>query len=83
MTVLVVICLVAAAARIGYWFGRRAATSAPPWQERTRRSALARQAITLVLLVAASQLQRSVRRNVPEPRVRRSPLTLPAALPAG
>lgn len=63
MAFLGLICALAAAMAIGYWWGRRAAAR-PTWRSRTRRSALARQAITLTALVAASQLQRSLHRRL-------------------
>jgi len=80
MTTLGLICGLAAGMWIGYRLGRRASAPAPSWQSRTRRSALGRQAITLVALVTASQLQRSVQRRVRQAHQRASPLTRPALL---
>ncbi|WP_163722278.1 hypothetical protein [Mycolicibacterium psychrotolerans] len=64
MAAVVVISLMAASGLLGYLLGRRATRRTPTWQQRMRRPALARQTVTLVALVAASQLQRSAHRRV-------------------
>ncbi len=64
MAAVVVISLMAASALVGYLLGRRAAPRTPTWQQRMRRPALARQTVTLLALVAASQLQRAAHRPV-------------------
>lgn len=58
---------------IGYVLGRRAGRRSPTWKQRTRRSALGRQAVGLVVLVAASRLQRTIRKRLPPSAVRRLP----------
>lgn len=65
MSAPLLICLLTTAMGIGYGWGRRSSASAAPWHQRTRRSALGRQAITLAALLAASQIQRSVERRHP------------------
>ena len=59
MLTLQLICLVATALSVGYFMGRRSARSAPAWFGGSRRSRLARQAITLIAVGAATQIQRS------------------------
>lgn len=69
MTVAVIIMLAATAAG-GYYAGYRAGARKPTWQQRLRRPALARQTVSLVALLAVSQLQRSVRRRFTLPPMR-------------
>ncbi|MCG7597085.1 hypothetical protein [Mycobacterium sp. PSTR-4-N] len=64
MAAVVVLSMMAATGLLGFYLGRRAASPRPSWRQRTRRPALARQAVSLVTLVAVSQLQRSVRGRV-------------------
>ncbi|RZT25986.1 hypothetical protein EV589_1737 [Mycobacterium sp. BK558] len=64
MAAVVVISLMALSGLLGYLVGRRATRRAPTWQQRIQRPALARQAVTLMALVAASQLHRSAHRRV-------------------
>ncbi|PRC46917.1 hypothetical protein C6A85_87635, partial [Mycobacterium sp. ITM-2017-0098] len=73
MTALGVFAAVVAALCIGYVLGRRAGQRAPTWKQRTRRTALGRQAVGLIALVAASQLQRAIGKRVPAIAVRRLP----------
>lgn len=69
MTPLGVICMLVTALSIGYHFGRRhAGSTTPTWKDRTRRTALGRRAITLIALMVASHLQRSVQRKLPSSR---------------
>lgn len=63
MAAIVVIALMAASGLLGYVVGRRAGASTPSWQQRLRRPALARQTVTLLALMAVSQLQRSAHRR--------------------
>ncbi len=64
MTAAVVISLMAASGLLGYLLGRRTTTPTPTWQQRVRRPALARQTVTLLALMVASQLQRSAQRRM-------------------
>lgn len=64
MAAVVVLSLMAVSGLLGYLMGRRATVPAPSWQQRMRRPALARQTVTLLALMAASQLQRSAHRRV-------------------
>ncbi|MBI5338276.1 MAG: hypothetical protein HZB45_11405 [Mycolicibacterium rufum] len=64
MAAVVVISLMAMSGLLGYLVGRRATRRTPTWQQRIQRPALARQAVTLMALVAASQLHRSSHRRV-------------------
>jgi hypothetical protein len=57
------ICLVAIALSAGYVMGRRSARSAPAWFGGSRRSRLARQAIGLMALGAATRARQSLRRR--------------------
>jgi hypothetical protein len=62
MMALAVLCVAVTALCIGYHFGRRAGspTAGPaPWKKRTSRAALARAALSLILLVSARRLQRN------------------------
>ncbi|OBI39790.1 hypothetical protein A5708_03065 [Mycobacterium colombiense] len=61
MTVFAVIAALAAAACIGYYFGRRAASAPPSWKKRTSRVALSRQAINLLAMITARRIQQRFR----------------------
>lgn len=74
MVALELICVAVAAMWLGYRLGRRTAKPVPTWLRRVRRSALGQQAGALIVLVAATQVQRSMRRKLR----RRSSLGLPA-----
>jgi uncharacterized membrane protein YhiD involved in acid resistance len=65
MTALGVFAALVAALGIGYLLGYRRGSRTPSWRQRTSRVALGRQAVSLVALVAASQLQRTARRKLP------------------
>jgi Kef-type K+ transport system membrane component KefB len=73
VTALGVLAAMVVALSIGYVIGRRAGRRGPTWKQRTRRRALGRQAVGLVVLVAASQLQRSIGKRVPMIAGRRLP----------
>ena len=73
VTALGVAAALVAALCVGYLVGRRAGQRTPTWKQRTRRTALGRQAVGLIALVAASQLQRAVRRRTPAIAARRLP----------
>ena len=62
MPTLELICLLVASMSVAYYLGRRSARSAPAWYGR-RRSRLARQAVSLMALGAATRCQRSLRRR--------------------
>ncbi|AFM18748.1 hypothetical protein Mycch_4025 [Mycolicibacterium chubuense NBB4] len=64
MTAVAVLLMVVAAAVIGYHVGRRAAVPSPTWRQRTRRSALGRQAIGLITLLAVGELERTMQRRL-------------------
>lgn len=57
MTVIAAIAALAMAACIGYYFGRRAASTPPSWKKRTSRIALGRQAVHLLAMIAARRIQ--------------------------
>ena len=59
MAPIAVICIALTALCIGYHFGRRAGSTPVPWRKRTSRVALARAALSLVLLVGARRVQRN------------------------
>lgn len=61
MTVFAVIAALATAACIGYYFGRRAASTPPSWKKRTSRVALSRQAINLLAIITARRIQQRLR----------------------
>jgi hypothetical protein len=63
MPTLQLICLVVIALSVGYVMGRRSASSAPAWFGGSRRSRLARQAIGLIALGAATRVRQSLRRR--------------------
>jgi hypothetical protein len=63
MSAVGVLLAVLAALLVGYAYGRRNATPAPTWRQRTSRTALGRRAATLAFLVTAAHLQRRVQRR--------------------
>ena len=65
MTFLGVMIALLAAMAVGYVVGRRSASKTPTWSQRTSRAALGSQALSLVALLAASQLQRSIEQRLP------------------
>jgi hypothetical protein len=60
MTVLVVACAVVTALCVGYRLGRRSTPRPASWQTRTSRLALGKLAVSLVGVVLARRLQRSL-----------------------
>ena len=63
MTPIAVICVALTALCTGYYFGRRAGTTPTTWKKRTSRAALARAALSLVLLASARRVQRNLLRG--------------------
>jgi hypothetical protein len=61
VTVIAVIAALATAACIGYYFGRRAASTPPSWKKRTSRIALSRQAVHLLAMITARRIQQRFR----------------------
>ena len=59
MTPIAVICVAVTALCIGYHCGRRAGSTPVTWKKRTSRAALARAALSLILLVSARRVQRN------------------------
>jgi hypothetical protein len=59
MAPIAVICIALTALCVGYHFGRRAGSTPLPWKKRTSRVALARAALSLVLLVSARRIERN------------------------
>jgi hypothetical protein len=59
MTALAVISALVTALCIGYHFGRRAGSTPSTWKRRTRRTALGRLAITLIVLMIARRVRQS------------------------
>lgn len=57
MTVIAAIAALATATCIGYYFGRRAASTPPTWKKRTSRVALGRQALNLLAMITARRIQ--------------------------
>lgn len=57
MTVIAAIAALATATCIGYYLGRRAASTPPSWKKRTSRLALGRQAFTLLAMITARRIQ--------------------------
>lgn len=57
MTIFAAIAALAMAACIGYYFGRRAASTPPSWKKRTSRTALGRQAFNLLAMITARRIQ--------------------------
>ncbi|MDG4666069.1 hypothetical protein [Mycobacterium sp. 236(2023)] len=68
MTALGILVALTAALCIGYAVGYRRGSRTPTWRQRTSRAALGRQAVGLIAMVAASQLQRAARRKLPVTR---------------
>jgi hypothetical protein len=58
MAPIAVICVAVTALCIGYHFGRRAGSTPATWKKRTSRAALARAALSLILLASARRVQR-------------------------
>ncbi|MGE0215205.1 hypothetical protein [Mycolicibacterium sp.] len=71
VTALGMVAALAAGVWIGYLIGRRADAKTLSWSTRTSRVVLGRQAITLLGLLAASRLERTVRRRLPGAKPRR------------
>ncbi len=65
MTAVLVLVMMASTGVLGYRLGRRAGARTPTWRQRMQRRALARQAVTLVALLAAGRLERTARRRLP------------------
>jgi hypothetical protein len=63
MAPIAVICIALTALCVGYHFGRRAGSASLPWRKRTSRVALARAALSLVLLMGARRVQRNLLRS--------------------
>jgi len=63
MAPIAVICIALMALCVGYHFGRRAGSTPLPWKKRTSRVALARAALSLVLLVGARRVRRNLVRS--------------------
>jgi hypothetical protein len=61
VTVIAAIAALATATSIGYYFGRRATSPRQSWRARTSRIALGRQAISLLAIFTARQIQRRLR----------------------
>ena len=61
VTVIAAIAALAIAACVGYYFGRRAASTPPSWKKRTSRIALSRQAFNLPALITARRIQQRLR----------------------
>lgn len=61
MTVIAVIAALAVATCLGYWVGRRAASTPPSWKKRTSRIALSKQAINLLAMITVRRIRRRVR----------------------
>jgi hypothetical protein len=59
MAPIAVICVVVTALCVGYYFGRREASSPPTWKKRTSRAALGRAATSLIVLMIARRIQRN------------------------
>ncbi len=59
MTPIAVIFVALAALCTGYHFGRRAGSTPATWRKRTSRAALARAALSLILLMSARRVQRN------------------------
>ena len=61
MTVLAGIAALATATCLGYYFGRRAGSTPSTWKKRTSRAALGRLAISLLVLLTARRIRRTLR----------------------
>ncbi len=59
MTTVAVISALVTAVYIGYHFGRRAGSTPSTWKKRTRRTALARLAVSLIVLLIARRIRQS------------------------
>jgi hypothetical protein len=59
MVVLAAICVLATAASIGYYVGRRASSRPSTWRKRTSRIALGRLAVSLLVLMTARRILHS------------------------
>ena len=59
MTPIALICVAVTALCIGYHCGRRAGSTPVTWKKRTSRAALARAALSLILLASARRVQRN------------------------
>ena len=66
MTVFAAFAALTMSACIGYYFGRRTASTPSTWRKRTSRIALGRRAANLLVLVAARRIRQRMR---PEPMV--------------
>jgi hypothetical protein len=74
MVAVELICVAVAAMWLGYRLGRRTTTPAAPSWRRMRRSTPAQQAVALMLLLTASQVQRSMHRKLRRVRGRILPV---------
>lgn len=61
MTVIAVIAALAIATCLGYYAGRRAASTPPSWKKRTSRIALSKQALNLLAMLTARRIQQRLR----------------------
>lgn len=61
MAVLAVLCALATAMCVGYYFGRRAHSTRPTWKKRTSRAALGGLVLSLLVLITARRVQHSLR----------------------
>ncbi|RAU98219.1 hypothetical protein DQP58_05905 [Mycobacterium colombiense] len=61
MTVIAVIFALATATCLGYYAGRRAASTPPSWRKRTSRIALSRQAIGLLAMITVRRIRQRMR----------------------
>ena len=57
VTVIALLCALATATCIGYYFGRRAGSPRPSWRRRTSRVALGKLAISLLAMITARRIQ--------------------------
>jgi hypothetical protein len=67
VTVVAVICALATATCIGYYAGRRAGSKPSTWKGRTSRIALGKQAMSLLVLMAARRARRRFGRRTVGP----------------
>lgn len=65
VTVIAAVAALAIATCIGYYFGRRAASTPPNWKKRTSRIALGRQAFNLLAMITARRIQRRFQAELP------------------
>lgn len=61
MAVFALVCALATATLIGYYFGRRAGSSRSSWKKRTSRIALGRLAMSLLVLMTARRVRHGFR----------------------